>query len=444
MATSSAPVREVLPPLFVRPEDDSFGQSLWSATAVPAGDYPALEGGKRAQVAIVGAGYAGLSAAIALADRGIAAVVLDAVEPGYGASGRNGGQVIPVSKYEPDEMLARYGEQVGGDILSMVDATPEAVFSLVERFGIACEPNRSGWIQAAHAESAVPALRRRCEQFRARGCDVRWLDREPLAASLGTGHYAAGWMHRGAGSVQPLSYARGLARAAQSLGVQIHGSTLVRKLERQGGAWRLESARGEVIADRVVLATNAYTTGLWPGLPQSIVPLYSMQVATDPLPGTPEAGVLPAHCCVSDTRRVVRYFRKDAAGRLVIGTRGPFTPRPDAAHARALIRSARAMFPELAGVAFPYLWSGRVAMTTDSLPHLHNPAEGLWIALGCNGRGVGMATMLGKVLAAACAGAPDGAPRYPVTGIRRIPFHAFHRLGVHAMVTYYRLLDQLA
>lgn len=432
-----------LPPPFTSSRGDSFDASLWSATGIAARRYAPLVGEARTQVAIVGAGYTGLSTAIALADAGVAVTVVDAMAPGFGASGRNGGQVIPLIKYDPEQIAARYGEAIAEDIMAMLDASSRTVFGLIERFGIACEPTCAGWIQTAHHEAAEPAIRARFDQWKARGADVAWLERAPLAAMLGSDRYVAGWIHRNAGTVQPLSYARGLAQAAESLGATIHGETFVTRLTREADGWVLHSAQGRLKADQVVLAGNAYTTGLWPGLAQTIVPLYSMQVATAPLPAALNAQILPGEQCVSETRRVVRYFRKDQAGRFIVGSRGPFTPQPGKAAAESLIASARKLYPQLRDVPFEYRWAGRVAVTPDAMPHLHQLAPGAWAALGCNGRGVAMSTIMGRVLAAACTGDASLGPTFPSTPLQRIPFHALHRLGVAATVTYFRLLDRL-
>ncbi|HVX77529.1 MAG TPA: FAD-dependent oxidoreductase [Bradyrhizobium sp.] len=438
MATSDVRAPGVAP----QQADDSFRESLWSATAHPGESCPPLTGSQKTDLAIVGAGYTGLAAAITAVRQGMAVTVIDSHEPGFGASGRNGGQVIPILKHGPTELVAQYGATLGKAMSDVVSASADAVFDLIQTYSIDCAPNRNGWVQAAHSPAAIPKIRHMYQQLLDHGADVEWLDKELTSKALGTRFYHSGWLHRGAGSVHPLNYARGLARAAASLGARIHGGTSATRLAKDADGWKLQTPQGELRAARVLLATNAYTADLWPGLRQSIVPLYSMQIATDPLPPELAASILPNAISVSDTRRVVRYFRKDAQGRLLIGTRGPFTARPSATHAKALVRSAREMYPMLGDLPFPYLWAGPVAVTTDSVPHLHNPAPGLWAALGYNGRGVAMATLLGQVAAAACRDREALASRYPVTGITPIPMHAFHRIGVHAVVSYYRLLDR--
>ncbi len=429
------------PPVFEPPGKDSFESSLWHETAISAQPYPRLEKAETADTLIIGAGYTGLSAAIELAGSGVDAIVLDAREPGFGASGRNGGQVIPAFKYDPDQIGKVFGESDGRAVLDMVSRTADAVFDLVRRFDIACEPT-SGWIQAAHNQRSADMLASRCEQWRARGAPVDMLDAAQIKRLLGTDAYAAGVLFRHAGTVQPLSYARGLAAAAQSLGARIYNYSPVVKLERNGQGWRAATESATVDAARVVIATNGYTTPIWPGLRESIVPVYSMQIATDPLPEPIAREVMPVVRSMADTRRLVCYARKDGADRFIIGMRGPFKARPSEEDARGLVAAARALYPALQGMAFPYRWAGRVAMTADHIPHLHRLAPGVVAGLGYNGRGVGMATMMGRILAAACIDGAQGVPAYPCTPLKPIPFHMFYRVGVQAMVTYYRMLDR--
>lgn len=441
---SKALVGPKLPSQFPHPAQDSFERSLWSVTATSPARYEALTGDHTTDVAVVGAGFTGLCTALALAEQGVDVTIVDAMEPGFGASGRNGGQVIPMSKFNPDELVERYGDTVGKGMVEMFAASSEAVFGAIKTHGIECEADRGGWVQAAHADSAVPILQGHFRQMRSRGADVEWLDKEAMHAALGTRSYVAGWIHRDAGTIQPLSYARGLARVASAKGARIHSHTFVRKLERIDNRWLLRTPQGSLRARQVVLAGNAYLNDLWPELKQSFVPVFAMQIATDPIPADTAKTILSGTSCVSDTKRLLTYFRKDAAGRFVIGSRGPFTANPAASDARSLLLSARKTFPALESVDFPYRWAGRIAVTTDHVPHLHNPAPGLWAALGYNGRGVAMASLMGAVLARACNSAPAHSPRYPVSAVNAIPFHAFHRAGVHAMVAYYRLLDAIS
>ncbi|AOK63895.1 FAD-dependent oxidoreductase [Burkholderia ubonensis] len=423
----------------------AWPDSLWAATAAPAPATPALDAPAQCDVLVVGAGFTGLSTALHLAERGANVRVIDGVQPGWGASGRNGGQVIPGLKYDPDELVRRFGDAAGQRLVEIVGGAADTVFDLIGRYEIECDARRSGWIQPAPTAAMLDTVTRRARQWAARGASVEVLDGDEVARRLGTRAYVGGWIDRRAGSLQPLSYTRGLVRAAQSLGVAVHGGTQATALTRDGGRWRVATACGATVsAERVVIATNGYTDGLWPGLRQSVVAANSFIAATRPLAPDVGRGILAGGEVASDSRRLLLYFRRDTAGRLLIGGRGPFAEPRAASDWRHLERAATLLYPQLKGVEFEYRWAGRVAITADFLPHVHEPAPGVTIALGYNGRGIAMATTLGKHLAAHLAG--DACMPLPlgVTPIRAIPFHGLQRFYIAAGVAWYGLLDRFS
>ena len=417
--------------------------SLWAATAAPAPDTPALDGDCRADVAVVGGGFAGLSAALHLAQGGADVVVLEAAEPGWGASGRNGGQVIPGLKEDPREILARFGPEDGEAMVRASGSAADLVFELIARHGIDCDGRQTGWIQAAHTKSMLGALAKRHRDWAGREANVAWLEREELTRRMGDGRYHGGWIDRRGGGVQPLSYARGLARAAQMFGARVHGSSPVRSLRRDSAGWRLETPRGALTADKVIIATNGYTDGLWPGLAQSVLPVYSVQVATAPLGENMRGKILGGGEVLSDTRRVLWYFRQDAHGRLIMGGGGSAYESGAAKIYDGLRQRVQSLLPEAGKIDFEFAWNGRVAMTRDHYPHLHELAPGLWAGLGYNGRGVAMATMMGKVLAdrALDTAGPDF--EFPASPVRPLPLHALRGVAVTATRAYYRFRDAL-
>ena len=417
--------------------------SLWSATARPGAMTPPLSENKRVDVAIVGAGYTGLVTALRLAESGISVCVLDAGEPGWGASGRNGGQVIPGLKYDPDQLIQRYGEERGERIIEACGGAADEVFSLIREYSIACEASRKGWIQPAVSAVSMKALEHRARQWQQRGIAAEVLDRDAVCQRLGTQNYLGGWVDPRAGSLHPLNYARGLAKSALGRGVTIHSQSRVTDVRRVGPQWQLTTAQGNTVsADRVVLATNGYTDNLWPGLRQTVLAANSFIIATRPLPPELRKTILPGGEVCSDARRLLLYFKMDAQGRLLLGGRGPFAEPTRAGDWTHLERSMVMLFPQLAGVAVEYRWSGRIALNQSVLPQLHEPQPGLSILMGYNGRGIAMSTVLGKHLAARVAGTESDFP-FPVTPIRSIPFHSLQRLYVAAGITYYRMLDAL-
>src|SRR6266581_2148668 len=374
--------------------------SAWTAVE-PLPETSPLEGDRRADVVVVGAGYTGLSAALHLAERGVDVVVLDAAEPGWGGSGRNGGQVIPGLKHEPDELEHKFGPETGRRMWQISGGAADFVFELIARHKISCHAQACGWIGAAPHEAALSGLRSRTEQWQRRGAPVELLDRQKIAELTGTTCYVGGM------------------------------------LDRRAGAWRAVTSAGSVTASTVILATNAYTDDLWPGLKRTVLPVQSYQVATRPLPEHVRRRVLPAGHVVSDLRRILFYFRLDPEGRLLMGGRGPLNDSGDPALFARLEATAMRFFPQVGAPEWEHRWSGRVALTADHLPHLHEPRPGVLIGLGYNGRGVAMATVMGKLLADRALGASAAELGWPVTPIAPIPLHAF-RLPAMALVVHWK------
>ncbi len=418
-------------------------QSLWSATAGAAPASVPLAGAFNADVVVVGAGYTGLSAAIHLAEAGVRVIVLERATLGEGASGLNGGQVIAGVKHDPDQLQALFGESRGNKYVQTVSSAPEVVFGLIDRLGIQCDVVRAGWIQPASSQEALPLLAARADQWQRRGAPVTLASREHMQRLTGSGRYCGGLVDARGGTVQPLSYVRGLAHALQHLGGQLFTHSPVERLEKSATGYRAVTPHGNISARHVILATNAYSGTLDDALRRSVVAVPSFQVATAPLAPGLRQQILPGGQAASDTCRLLRYFRTDASGRLVMGTRGSFKPVPTAHTVRHHYRAVREIYPQLQGVGFEYHWGGFVAMTEDHLPHLHELAPGVLAALGYNGRGVAMATVLGQLLARRILGVPAEELGFPVTTVQPIRLHAFSRLGVRATIQYLRLLDKL-
>jgi glycine/D-amino acid oxidase-like deaminating enzyme len=417
--------------------------SLWSATCAPLEPLPQLRAEATAEVAVIGAGYTGLSAALHVAAAGHEVVALEAAQLGEGGSGLNGGQVIAGLKHDPDLLVAHYGERIGSQLIARSGEAPDLVFDLIRRYEIACDAVRTGWIQLAASESHLPLLQRRADQWRRLGADVLALSDREAAQLTGSTRYCGGWMDRRGGTVQPLAYLRGLARAAVGSGARIFTRSVVERVSRSGTQWRVETPGGSVVVRAVILATDAYTDRAFDTLRRTVVPVPSIQVATAPLPPALRAGILPGGQSVSDTKRLLCYFRLDAAGRLVLGTRGSFrdvpVPATTAAHERAL----REIYPQLAGLPLEYRWGGFVAMTRDGLPHLHELAPGLLAGLGYNGRGVAMATTMGRLLARRALGESAESLDFPVTPVRPMRLHGLSRLAARATIRYLQVRDAL-
>ena len=420
-----------------------IADSLWSATANPIPPCPPLESDDSAEVAVIGAGFTGLSAALHLAERDIETVVLEAETPGWGASGRNGGQVNPGLIEDPDQIEARFGPEMGRRMILLSGAAGDLVFSLIERHGISCDAVQSGWIRAAHNATALKTLESRVEQWQRRGGPLRLLDRDEVRQMIGTDVYCGGAIDPRGGNLHPLNYALGLAGAAIAAGVRIHGRSRALSVKQEAGRQVIETAHGRLRAGKLLLCTNGYTDGLVPPLAQTIVPVRSIQVATEPISDNISASILPGRQAPSDTRRLLHYFRMDAAGRFIMGGRGAYGDDGTRRAQERLRKASRDMFPQLADAQWQHAWGGFVAATADHYPHLNLMGDGIVAGLGYNGRGVAMATAMGKVMADWASGTAAADLDFPMTSPKPIPFHGLRKLGVQATIARYRTLDWL-
>ncbi|RWB56582.1 FAD-binding oxidoreductase [Mesorhizobium sp.] len=420
----------------------AFSDPIWRKPQTAPAFQSELSAGGTLDAVIVGGGIMGLSTALHAARAGLSIQVLDAGAIGQGASGMNGGQVIPGLKYDPEWLIEHFGKERGEALVDFAASTADAVFDVIRDEKLAVPFTRNGWIQAAHTETALKAAANRDRQWRARGADVKLLGQTEIAAMTGAKGYLGGWLDRRAGVIDPLSYTLELARVATAAGAKIAERQKVVKLGKQAGLWRASTQGGaDLRAKSVVLATNAYTDGLLPGLAQTIVPLHSFQIATAPLPAEFAASILPGEQAVSDSRRILVYYRKSADGRLVLGGRGRMALPSSASDWVHLERALIRLYPALAGIAIEKRWFGRVAMTPDHLPHLHEPEKGLLAVVGCQGRGVGLMSALGKRMADYLASGDVGQLPFLLSPIRPIPFHAFRQVGVAATIAWYRMLD---
>lgn len=416
---------------------------LYDETAPPFAEGAALQGAQRTDIAIVGAGITGLSAALHLAQLGRDVTVLDARSIGWGASGRNGGQVNPGLKPDPDEVVRRFGAEAGERLVQAAWSAPELVFELVRRHAICCEAVQGGTLRAAVAERDVPGLTSLAGQCARRGMDVALLDADATAAVTGTGLYRVALLDRRGGQLNPLAYARGLAGAAHARGARLHPDSPAVRLSRDGGGWHIDTPGGRLAAGPVVLAGNGYTDGIWPRLARSIVPAYSAIIASGVLEPEQRSRILAGHQVLYELGQVTTYTRVDQAGRLLIGGRSRSRDLDGPEALGFLARHALRLWPFLEGTRWTHGWNGQLAMTGDHYPHLHEPAAGVIAGLGYNGRGVAMATLLGRELARRASGVPAQELLLPPVPITPIPLQPAWKLGVAWHIAQGRALDAL-
>ena len=400
-----------------------------------------LEGQRHVAVAVIGAGFTGLSTALHLSESGIDVAMLEANEIGWGASGRAFGQVVPYLKPGQDAILRHYGPERGPRIIDAVAAGPGLVFELIGRHGIECWAMRSGLIFAAHSPTGRRDLERRTQFWQQRNAPVEMLAGQRCADIIGSSLYRAASLDRRGGNINPFAYARGLANAAVAAGAVIHTRTRVQKLARRDGRWMIDTGNASMTADNVVIATNAYTGDLWPGLRESVIPMRGHGFVSEPLSDNVRHTILPERQSLTDTRQLYSGVRMLPDGRLHASAHGPSfgrEPRPDWRRVDARIKR---LYPQLGAVKWQQGWSGWVAMTTDHFPRLHELAPGLFAGLGYNGRGIAAATMMGRDLATLVRGAGDDATVFPVQPLRPLAWHRIAPALIRGLVQAYRVTD---
>lgn len=417
--------------------------NVYRLDAPPAPAAAPLAGARRTSVAIVGGGIVGLTTALHLAEAGTDVVVLEAGEPGWGASGNNGGQLNPGLKFDPDEIERVWGPDLGRRMVTFAYATTDTTFALIERLAIACEARRNGTLRVACNPRAAVGVEATARQLIARGMPVRLLDRQAVAEATGTDRYAGALHDARGGDVNPLAYVRGLARAAIAAGATVHGTTPVRRLTRSSDGWDLVTDTGTVHAEKILIATNGFTDDLWRGLKRTIVPVYSSIAASDPLPAEIAARILPLRSAVYESGRITVYYRVDAHGRLLMGGRGPMRPISQARDIAYLTDYARRLWPEIGDLGWSHGWNSRLAMTEDHWPHVHEPAADVLVYLGCNGRGVALGTAVAGQLAQRLLRGEAAAIDLPIVRPKPIRFHALWPLAVRSLVLHGRVMDRL-
>jgi len=387
--------------------DNARSHGLWELTAPPAPETSGLKGSIRVDTAIVGGGYTGLSAALHLAEAGANVALLEAVEIGFGGAGRNVGLVNAGMWVMPDVLGDVLGGDYGERLLELLGDAPKLVFDLIERHRIECEVERAGTLHCAVGLKGLRELEQRAAQWSRRGAPVELLNAADTAAKIGSSAYAGSLWDRRAGTIQPLAYARGLARSAVNAGAKIFTRSAVTSAERVDGKWKLQAAGGHVIADRVIVATDAYATGPWSEVRTEQIHLPYFNFATQPLSDNVHASILPERQGAWDTNEVLSSFRFDRAGRLVFGSCGALRGTGAAVHRSWARRALKKLFPQIGDVRFEAEWYGLIGMTDDHLPRFHKLAENVFGFSGYNGRGIAPGTTFGRLLALYALGQLD-------------------------------------
>lgn len=403
-----------------------------------------FEGGRKVDVVIIGAGFTGLSAALSLASSGVDVRVLEAHHIGWGGSGRAWGQVAASAKFMPKKIEADFPADVAERINHAAALAPDLVFGLAKQYQMNCDVVQTGNLIAAHVPEKEAGLAATVNDLVKRGYPVELLEGEACRAVTGSPRYRVALYDKRGGSLNPLGYARGLAKAAMGAGAKIHEGVSVTALERNQAGWHVATNAGSITADNVIIATNAFSTNsLFKGIEQEVFPVRAYQIVSEPLNEQQLASVLPGRQSLNDTRRLYSGIRIWPDGRLQIGIDGPIFSMAGKAYVKAAIKRIEMTYPQLKGLKWGESWGGWVDMTRDEYPKLHALAPGLWSGYGFSGRGIAIGTMMGRDLAAHVLSKPEEAI-HPVTPLQPVSWHAFHRPMISALAMAYRVQDTIA
>ena len=399
---------------------DSNEKSLWVETASAAPSCEVLGESLQCDVLVVGAGFTGLSSALHLAEKGVSVVLLEAGSIGYGGSGRSAGLVNAGLWKNPEEVCKQLGVEAAGRLNQALRDSPATVFDLVERYGMQCQALRCGTVHIAHSQSGMFFLEDRCRQLQDLGAGVELIDGVKSAEVSGSPEYRhGGILDPNAGTIQPLSYVRELARAAIAQGVSLFQQSALKSLKRQDDRWLAATENGQVSADQVIIATNAYADANSADVRESTVPVNIFQCATPPLPDHLAASIIPRREGLWDSHTLLTSSRVDADGRLVMSYPGRLPAGQRALRQAWAMRKRNRLFPQLRGIPWEYYWSGRIGVTTGKILRVQLLAPGLFAPAGFNGRGIGTGSVMGKHLAETIVSGNRGDFPFPIEALYR-------------------------
>ncbi|NOU04316.1 MAG: FAD-binding oxidoreductase [Novosphingobium sp.] len=417
--------------------------SYYAATANPFPAQPVSQGDLSADVVVVGGGYTGLSAALHAAEAGLSVILLEGKRIGWGASGRNGGQMIPGMRWGAVELVDRFGTDHARRLLEVANAAGEQVRARIARHAIACDL-RQGHFHAAAKPAHLEGMRRELD------CLNTLLDHgaASIVSAGDVGDYVAspvyhgGMIDKNGGHLHPLNYALGLARAAQAAGVRIFEQSPVTAIDHSGPVVAT-TPHGRVTARHGVLACDAFMGELDAGLGRMTMPVANYNVATAPLSADQAKALIPSGAAVSDSKFVLNYYRLSADNRLIFGGGEKYSPTPPPDVAGFVRPYLEGVFPQLKGVGIDHAWGGMVGVTLNRLPHFGRIGQSFF-AHGWSGHGVLLTTLAGQLIAEAMRGTAERFDLFAALPNRPFPGGPLlrHPLYVAGML-WYALRDRL-
>lgn len=430
----------------MRRPDSTMAGVLWADTVkeAPVRAQPP-EAGAEYDLAVVGGGFCGLSVALHAAKSGLSVGLYEAGVIGNGASGRNGGFVVPhfPGGVTLREVAGLIGEKKAQRLCALVADGPQFVFDQVRQYQIECDDEQNGWVQPAHSEKSLRRVRAVYEDWQAFGADVEWLDTEQVSAQLGSPGFLGGWKNGAGGTLNPFALCRGLARAAVNHGASIHEHTPIDRITRDGDRVSVRFGESTSTARKVLIATNGHTGSVWDGLQRSVIPIRLFHVFTKPLAPDQQEKVLPGRLCFTDLHKSGGFCRYDPAGRILSGGAVFALGDPRQAGIRHAKQRLGLFFPHLPEPEIEYYWEGYCALTPPYLPALQIVDKNVYAIIGFSTRGVSLAQNIGRVAANFLAEelALDDFP-LPVTELERIPWQGLKAfLGGYA-IPYFKAVDR--
>ncbi len=421
-----------------------FQDTLWVGRTEPGPDYPAPTECAETDVAIVGAGILGLSIALHLAEQGTRVIVLEAHEPGFGASGRSSGFIVPsfVTPLGPDRVQELLGHDKAEKLCRIVGNSGDLVFDLIRAHEIHCEGEQTGWLQPVHGSSGISFLKQRQSEWASRGKSLELIDRSGLELLTGMRSYHAALLDRTGGQINPLGFVRGLARAVLAAGATIWTGTRVLRVRRDASRWELSCRDSRISAECVILATNALDSTLAARSARSLLPIVFHQIATTPLDAGNRERILPGKQSLTDTRRNMFAVRWTVDGRLITG--GLPLPATSPQRMQASLRQRLlSMVPISGPCEIDHGWSGVIAISRLLLPQVTEIATGFYAAVGCCGRGIAVSTALGRDVATFVQTGDPDMLSVPVRPPAPLPGRALLRHLPALLLPLFRLRDRL-
>ncbi|WP_339720684.1 FAD-binding oxidoreductase [Marinomonas primoryensis] len=421
----------------------NHANSYYAASANDKAIRPQLTGEHRCDVCVVGAGFTGISTALSLAEKGKRVIVVEGSRIGFGASGRNGGQIVNSFNRDIDYIFKSYGEDIGQKMAKMAFAGSELIRHRIEKYNIDCDL-KHGNLFAACNPKQFEDLKAKKALWESHGHnELELLSASSIQEHIGSDRYAGGLLDRKGGHIQPLNLVLGQAKAFEELGGQIFEDSEVIRLE-QGKPGRVVTKQGVVVADTIVVAGNAYMFGLLPEVEKKAMPCGTQVIATEPLPEDIQKKLLPTGHCVEDCNYLLDYYRLSGDGRLIYGGGTTYGARDPGKIESIIVPKMLKTYPILQNVKIDFAWTGNFLLTMMRMPQVGKIGDNLYYAQGYSGHGVTNSHLMGEILSDAIDGDTErfdvfaSMPQYQFPGGRmlRIPYTAVGAV-------YYNIRDKL-